>query len=140
MTTPTGWPDRAERVSLGGQTGRARRPGITRACQLVRPSCASATMRRVVVRSARLVPSALALALVVSPPALRAEEVGPASRIGDTSWALPGVVRVGVPGLGPRRVAAAGAVGYGLTEGQSSADGAHPPLMGGVAPAPAPPP
>src|SRR5260221_4287904 len=121
MTTPTGWPDRAERGSLGGQTGRARRPGITRACQLVRPSCASATMRRVVVRPARLVPSALALALVASPSALRAEEVAPATRIGDTGWALPGIVRVGVPGIGPRRFAAAGAVGSGAPAGQRSA-------------------
>jgi len=64
-----------------------------------------------------------------------------ASSPGDTVWALPGIVRVGVPGLGPRRLAAAGSAGYGLTEAQSTGDSAHHRLFGtvavGVAPLPA---
>src|SRR5436190_23737156 len=55
------------------------------------------------------------------------------SRSGDTSWALPGIVRVGVPGSAKPRIAFAGHAGYGFTEAQSSADGAHHRAFGGLA-------
>jgi hypothetical protein len=51
---------------------------------------------------------------------------------------LPGIVRVGVPASGPTRFAAAGTVGYGFTEAQSSSDGAHHRLSGDLAAAVAP--
>ena len=51
---------------------------------------------------------------------------------GETAWALPGIVRIGVPGLGPRRVAFAGAAGYGYTESQGNGDGAHHRAFGSV--------
>jgi hypothetical protein len=60
------------------------------------------------------------------------------SKLGDTAWALPGIVRVGVPAAGPRRFAASGSAGYGFTEPQSSSDGAHHRLSGNVAAAVAP--
>lgn len=68
---------------------------------------------------------------------------GPPAGLGDTAWALPGFVRVGVPGVAARRVAISGSAGYGLTEGQSRAgapappttpaDSAHHRLIGGAA-------
>jgi hypothetical protein len=68
--------------------------------------------------------------------AAHAEDVQ--NRVGDTAWALPGIVRVGIPAMGPRRFAASGSAGYGLTEAQSSSDGAHHRLSGNVAAAVAP--
>ncbi|HEX3593661.1 MAG TPA: carboxypeptidase-like regulatory domain-containing protein, partial [Polyangiaceae bacterium] len=59
-------------------------------------------------------------------------------RLGDTAWALPGIVRVGVPALGQARFSAAGTAGYGFTEAQSSSDGAHHRLSGDLAAAVAP--
>jgi hypothetical protein len=53
--------------------------------------------------------------------------------VGDTTSALPGIVRVGVPGSGVRRVAFAGNAGYGYTEAQNAADGAHHRVFGGLA-------
>ncbi|HVU03218.1 MAG TPA: carboxypeptidase regulatory-like domain-containing protein [Polyangiaceae bacterium] len=76
----------------------------------------------------------LVLLLLLEPALARAE----GSPLGDTASALPGIVRVGVPGLGPRRVAVAGTAGYGMTESQGAGDGAHHRLGGtaavGVAP------
>lgn len=58
---------------------------------------------------------------------------GEPSRVGDTAWALPGIVRVGIPGTAAPRVAVAGTAGYGFTEAQSSTDGAHHRAFGGAA-------
>lgn len=52
---------------------------------------------------------------------------------GDTAWALPGIVRIGVPGGGPRRLSLAGGAGYGYTESQGSGDGAHHRAFGSAA-------
>jgi hypothetical protein len=71
--------------------------------------------------------------LVASPAELHAEPANAPSRLGDTAWALPGFVRVGVPGLELRRIAVAGSAGYGMTEGQSSTDGAHHRFFGSAA-------
>jgi hypothetical protein len=65
-----------------------------------------------------------------------AEDAQP--HLGDTAWALPGIVRVGVPAAGPRRFAASGSAGYGFTEPQSPSDGAHHRLSGNLAAAVAP--
>jgi len=74
------------------------------------------------------------LILVVSSPTLRAqEESRAAASLGDTAWALPGIVRVGVPGGPARPVALAGFAGYGYTEPQTSSDGAHHRLAGSAA-------
>src|SRR5690242_13001286 len=94
----------------------------------------SANMAGVVFPSARFVPPAIGLVLLL-PRLAQAED---RTRIGDTAWALPGIVRVGVPASGPRRFAAAGSAGYGFTEGQGSGDGAHHRLGGSVAAAVAP--
>jgi hypothetical protein len=60
--------------------------------------------------------------------------------VGDTTWALPGIVRIGVPGSAPRRLAFAGSAGYGYTEAQNAADGVHHRAFGalavGIAPLP----
>jgi hypothetical protein len=90
-------------------------------------------MVQVVFRSA-LPPAALLVLLY--PAVAGAEEAS--SRLGDTAWALPGIVRVGVPALAPRRFAAAASAGYGFTEAQSDADGAHHRLTGSLAAAIAP--
>jgi hypothetical protein len=92
-------------------------------------------MVQVVFWSARSVPPA-ALLVLLYPVAAGAEEAP--SRLGDTAWALPGVVRVGVPAIAPRRFAAAASAGYGFTEAQSDADGGHNRLTGSLAAAVAP--
>ncbi len=88
-----------------------------------------------VFRSARSVPPAAWLVLLW-PAVAHAEE--PKVRLGDAAWALPGIIRVGVPASGPRRFSAAGSAGYGFTEAQSSSDGAHHRLSGDAAAAIAP--
>jgi Carboxypeptidase regulatory-like domain len=54
-------------------------------------------------------------------------------RIGDTSWALPGIVRVGVPGAPVPRIGVAATAGYGFTEGQSATDSSHHRAFGSAA-------
>ncbi len=78
----------------------------------------------------------MAVALCLT-SAVRAEE-SPGAPIGDTASALPGIARVGIPGTGPARFAAAGTLGYGFTEAQSAADGAHHRVSGTAAVAVAP--
>lgn len=78
---------------------------------------------------------ALATLLLYGGP-LHAE--GAETRLGDTPWALPGVVRVGVPGAAESRIAVGGIAGYGFTEGQSSTDSSHHRVFGGAAFAVAP--
>lgn len=56
---------------------------------------------------------------------VRGAEPAHSALVGDTAWALPGVVRVSVPGTAGRRIALAGTAGYGLTEAQSETDGVH---------------
>ncbi len=56
---------------------------------------------------------------------------------GDTDWALPGIVRVGIPTT-ERRFSAAGSAGYGYLEPQSSSDGSHQRVMGTASAAIAP--
>jgi hypothetical protein len=81
----------------------------------------------VVVSALRVVAPFIAVALLgVS---AHAEE----KTVGDTTWALPGIVRVGVPGAAARRVAFAGHAGYGYTEAQAAGDGAHHRAFGGLA-------
>jgi hypothetical protein len=68
------------------------------------------------------------LAVMLVCGAAEAEE----KAVGDTTWALPGIVRVGVPGTAPRRLAFAGNLGYGYTEAQNAGDGAHHRGFGGL--------
>lgn len=87
-------------------------------------------MASVVKRPARS-PTALGVAiLLLAGPAVAEEQ---SARVGDTAWALPGMVRVGVPAPGPRRVGLAGSAGYGYLEPQSRADGVHHRLLGSAA-------
>ncbi|HMJ11596.1 MAG TPA: carboxypeptidase-like regulatory domain-containing protein [Polyangiaceae bacterium] len=82
-------------------------------------SCVAGQLR------ASLLARLAALALLTTAAPIRAAEPALESMIGDTAWALPGVVRVGVPATAGRRLAVAGSAGYGLTEAQSENDGAH---------------
>lgn len=74
-------------------------------------------------------PVAPLAAVVLLGVTARAEE----QPVGDTTWALPGIVRVGVPGIAARRLSLAGHAGYGYTEAQSANDGAHHRAFGGLA-------
>ena len=53
--------------------------------------------------------------------------------IGNTAWALPGIIRVGVAAAGSKRVAGAGSAGYGYTESLVPGVSAHHRLDGAVA-------
>jgi hypothetical protein len=53
--------------------------------------------------------------------------------LGDTAWALPGIVRVGVVAAGAPRFSAAGLAGYGYTESQVPAISAHQRISGALA-------
>lgn len=92
-------------------------------------------MLDVVISAARSMPMAALVTLLASASAHAEDAQG---QLGDTAWALPGIVRVGVPAAGPRRFAASGSAGYGFTEAQSSSDGAHHRLSGNLAAAVAP--
>jgi hypothetical protein len=70
-----------------------------------------------------------ALALTLSAPARAAEPSG----LGDTAWALPGIVRIGVVAAGAPRISAAGLAGYGYTESQVPAVSAHHRISGALA-------
>lgn len=70
-----------------------------------------------------------AFALMLSAPVAAAEPPG----LGDTPWALPGIVRVGVVAAGAPRFAAAGLSGYGYTESQVPAVSAHHRISGALA-------
>lgn len=53
--------------------------------------------------------------------------------LGDTSWALPGIARVGVVAAGAPRLSAAGLAGYGYTESQVPGVSAHHRIGGALA-------
>jgi hypothetical protein len=57
-------------------------------------------------------------------------DVAQPSSVGDTSWGLPGLGRIGVAATGPQRLTLAGDAGYGWTEGGG---GGHHRLAGSVA-------
>jgi hypothetical protein len=53
--------------------------------------------------------------------------------LGDTPWALPGIVRVGVVAAGAPRLSAAGLAGYGYTESQVPGVSRHDRISGALA-------